>query len=199
MAEYYEAFLHFIQGLGYLGIFIMCLVESTFVPVPSELTMIPAGILVAKGSFSYPVTLLAATLGTMVGSALNYWVGLTFGRALIVRFGKYIFLKPQFLEKTELFFIRFGGRAVFMGRLLPGVKHYISFVAGLARMPFKPFMTYTTVGALIWMWILLHIGFLAEKQNLEADSAVTTVGIAILAVFVVSLVAWLAKNRLLRP
>ncbi len=190
--------LELVTHLGYLGIFVATLIESTFVPIPAEVTMIPAGILAAKGELNYWLVLASATAGVIAGSLINYWIGLRYGRALVVRYGPYVFIKPEFLGKTELFFARYGWLAVFLGRLLPGVKHYISFVAGIARMKFQPFFTYTAFGGLIWIWIILQVGFMAERSAENGNSSVSTLEMALVAVAVISLAAWIAKKKLMR-
>jgi membrane protein DedA with SNARE-associated domain len=169
MEQIFSALKDVVEHLGYIGVFIATLIESTFVPVPAEFTMIPAGGLVAAGKMNYAIVLTVSTLGVVVGSYINYWVGRTFGREFVVRFGKYILLKASFLDKVEVFFNRHGKFATFSGRLLPGVRHYIAFPAGMAKMPLKPFVLFTALGGGMWMWILLHIGYIAGK---EADKGI---------------------------
>ncbi|MCC7260055.1 MAG: DedA family protein [Alphaproteobacteria bacterium] len=193
-----EWLLDLVHTLGYLGVFIATLIESTFVPIPAEMTMIPAGILAAKGEFNYWMVLFSSTLGVIAGSLVNYWIGLRFGRALIIRYGKYIFIKHSFLEKTEKFFARYGGAAAFMGRLLPVVRHYIAFVAGIARMKLQPFFIYSSLGGLIWMWILLQVGFMAERSKENGITDISSLDMTLIAVAIISLFAWLIKNRLMK-
>lgn len=190
--------LQLVDRLGYLGIFAATLIESTFVPVPAEVTMVPAGMLAAQGELNYWAALISGAAGVLAGSIINYWVGLRFGRALLLRYGRYIFIKPDFLEKTELFFVRYGRLAVFMGRLLPGIKHYIAFVAGIARMKFAPFVTYTAFGGLIWIWILLQVGFMAERSAENGHASVSGLELVLIAITVITIVAWIVKNKLMR-
>lgn len=186
-----------IEQLGYLGIFISTLIESTFVPIPAEVTMIPAGMLVAEGKMDYWVALLSSTFGVIAGSAINYWFGYRYGRILILKFGKYIFIKPRHIEKTENFFQRYGAVAVFMGRLLPGVRHYIAFVAGVAQMKFRPFMIYTALGGLIWMWVLLQVGYMSQLNADNPDSHIGGLETAVIIVVIVSLAAYGVQRFLL--
>jgi membrane protein DedA with SNARE-associated domain len=183
---------------GYVGIFIATLIESTFVPIPAEVTMIPAGILVAKGELNYWMTLTVSTAGVIAGSVINYFVGLKFGRTLFVRFGKYVMLKEHHLHSTEMFFKRYGRAAVFLGRLLLGVKHYIAFVAGIAKMNFQLFTIYTSFGAVIWMFILLQAGYMSHHEGGDGSSAVHQVQNIVMIVIGVSAVAWFVKKRLMR-
>lgn len=189
-----DAFSHWlvelINTLGYLGIFISTLVESTFVPIPAEVTMIPAGILVAEGRMNYWVALLFSSLGVIAGSAINYWFGYHYGRKLILKYGKYIFIKPRHIEKTEDFFSRYGAVAVFLGRLLPGVRHYIAFVAGIAQMRFRAFIAYTGLGGLIWMWVLLQLGYMSQRNADNPESNIGGFETAVLAIVIVSVLAY---------
>lgn len=187
-----------VERLGYAGIFIATLIESSFVPIPAEVTMIPAGMLAFKGIFNYWLVLASATAGTIAGSLFNYWIGLQFGRKFILRYGKYIFIKHSFLDKTESFFTRYGRLAVFLGRLLPGIKHYIAFVAGIARMKFQPFITYTSLGALIWMWALLQVGYMAQRNTENGNSDLSSLELIVFAITVISLLAWWVKQRMMR-
>lgn len=149
----------FVEHLGILGIFIMTFLESTFVPIPSEITMIPAGYLVQQGKMDLISVLIASIMGTVGGACFNYWLARRFGRALFLRYGKYFFMTPKKLEKLENFFVRHGAISTFTGRLIPGVRHYISFPAGLAKMDLQKFIIYTALGGAIWMSILTALGY----------------------------------------
>lgn len=190
--------LDLVEKLGYIGLFIATLIESTFVPIPSEVTMIPAGMLVAQGKMWYWGVLMSATAGVLAGSYINYWFGVKLGRDLIKKYGKYCFLKPNTLKKTERFFAHYGGLAVFIGRLLPGIKHYIAFAAGIALMPFKPFMIYTAIGGLIWIWLLLHISYLGELKAEQSGMDMNSLPWIIGAVIVISIAALLVKEKMMK-
>jgi membrane protein DedA with SNARE-associated domain len=157
----------FVHHLGYLGIFLMTFVESTFVPIPAEVTMIPAGYLVQQGKMSLIPVLLASIFGTVGGAYFNYWLAKRYGRDLFIRYGKYLMMTPEKLDKLELFFHRHGAISTFTGRLIPGVRHYISFPAGLAKMDLKKFVTYTALGGAIWMTVLVMLGYyIGENEEL---------------------------------
>lgn len=190
--------LKLVEELGYVGLFVATLIESTFVPIPSEVTMIPAGMLAAQGKLWYWGVLFSATAGVLAGSMVNYWFGVKFGRALIVKYGKYAFLKPSSLHKTERFFARYGTMAVFLGRILPGVKHYIAFAAGIAMMPFRPFMYASAAGGLIWIWILLHVSYTAEKNAEKYGEGSHSMLWIIIAVVIISAAAWLIKEKMMK-
>ncbi len=157
----------FVYHLGYFGIFLMTFVESTFVPIPAEVTMIPAGYLVHQGKMDLLPVLVASILGTVGGAYFNYWLAKRYGRDLFIRYGKYLMMTPEKLDKLELFFYRHGAISTFTGRLLPGIRHYISFPAGLARMDLKKFVIYTALGGAIWMTVLVMLGYyIGENEEL---------------------------------
>lgn len=155
--------IHFIVdtvgALGYVGIFLMMFLESSFFPFPSEVVMIPAGYLAYKGSMNMGIALFCGAAGSLAGAVFNYVLALYFGRAFIVRFGKYVFFSEQSMQKMERYFSRHGEISTFLGRLIPGVRQYISLPAGLARMNLWKFSIYTTLGALIWITILAIFGY----------------------------------------
>jgi membrane protein DedA with SNARE-associated domain len=191
-----EFLMHLVKDLGYIGIFIATLVESTFVPIPAEVTMIPAGINAGKGEMNYWLILLSSTAGVIVGSLVNYYIGFKYGRGFIVRYGKYFFLKPSFLDKVEVFFQKHGTFAAFSGRLIPGVRHYIAFPAGMAKMNMKTFIICTATGGLIWMWILLHLGYRAG-QKAGADGTVSLENLEQVIVILILLIGALYGARML--
>lgn len=150
----------FVHGFGYLGIFIMTFLESTFVPIPSEVTMIPAGYLVHKGEMNFGLVWGSSILGTVGGALLNYWLAKRFGRWFLMRYGKYMLFGPEKLAKLEKYFAAHGQISTFTGRLIPGLRHFISFPAGLAHMDLKKFCIYTGLGGAIWMAVLIGFGYL---------------------------------------
>lgn len=175
----------FVHQLGYLGIFLMTFVESTFVPIPAEVTMIPAGYLVQQGKMDFTMVLLASIFGTVGGAYFNYWLAKRFGRDLFIRYGKYLMMTDAKLLKLELFFAKHGAISTFTGRLLPGIRHYISFPAGLAKMDVRKFFLYTALGGAIWMTVLVCLGyFIGENQDL-ATKYLPMIKVIILGLLVV--------------
>jgi membrane protein DedA with SNARE-associated domain len=149
----------FIHQLGYAGIFITTFIESTFVPIPAELTVVPAGYLVHQGRMElFPVWFLSIA-GAVCGSYANYMIARSLGRSVFIRYGKYFFFTEEKLHTIERFFEKYGVISTFTGRLIPGVRHFIAFPAGLAKMPLRPFLIYTTLGSGIWMTILVALGY----------------------------------------
>jgi membrane protein DedA with SNARE-associated domain len=169
----YELFLKvvdLVNTFGYLGIFIMTFIESTFIPIPAEITLIPAGYLVSKGEMNFYIVWLVSVAGTLCGSLLNYYIAASVGRQILLKYGKYFFIDEKKLTKIESFFVNHGAISTFTGRLLPGLKHFISFPAGLAKMDLRIFCIYTTLGGLIWCFILLTLGYLiGHNEDLIAE------------------------------
>jgi len=152
---------------GYLGIFLLMAVESSFLPFPSEIVLIPAGYLASQGEMSVALIMSSALAGSMLGAFINYYLALTLGRKFLQNYGKYFFIKEATLEKMERFFAKHGAISTFIGRLIPGIRQLISVPAGLSRMNLTIFSIYTALGASIWAFILTMLGyFIGENQDL---------------------------------
>lgn len=152
--------MHVIETLGYPGVFIMSALESTFLPIPSEATLIPAGYLIHQGTWNGPLVFALAVGGTMTGSLGNYALAYFCGRFMLVRYGKYMFMDEAKLAHIEAYFQKHGPISIFLGRLVLGVRHFISFPAGLAKMDLVKFSAYTALGGGLWTFILLLLGYL---------------------------------------
>jgi len=156
-----------IGALGYPGIFILMAMESSVIPVPSELVMPPAGYLAQQGQMNVFIAILCGTLGSLVGAYANYFAARHLGRPLLLKYGKYVWISEQKFARVESFFLRHGEISTFIGRLLPVVRHLISLPAGLAGMNHLKFSLYTLLGAGIWVTVLTFIGYIiGEKQDL---------------------------------
>jgi membrane protein DedA with SNARE-associated domain len=173
-----------VGSLGYIGIFIMMFLESSFFPFPSEVVMIPAGYLASKGEMNLGIAIGAGILGSLTGAIFNYYLALRFGRKFLEKWGKYVFIKEQTLEKMENFFAKHGHISTFSGRLIPAVRQYISLPAGLAKMDIYKFSLYTSLGAGIWVVILAMLGyFIGENQNL-IDQYLKTIIISVISILI---------------
>jgi membrane protein DedA with SNARE-associated domain len=148
-----------VVDLGYPGLFLLIVLESTMVPVPSLLVMPFAGFLASRGDFSLPAILVLNSVAALTGSLLSYWLGAAGGKPLLLKYGKYVFVRPKDIEKTEEYFARHGGKTIFIGRFLPVVRHLISIPAGIARMPLAPFSALTVAGASLWGGGLMVLGY----------------------------------------
>ncbi|MGM0622966.1 MAG: DedA family protein [Campylobacterota bacterium] len=154
-----------VSGMGYWGIFFLMLLESSFFPFPSEVVMIPAGYLVYKGEMNMFYVLLAGTLGSLAGALINYYIAKRWGRAFLLRYSRFLFIDEKRLAKMERFFKNHGHISTFSGRLIPGVRQYISFPAGLAKMHLGQFSLYTSLGAGIWVCVLALLGYYLGGQE----------------------------------
>ena len=156
-----------VGSLGYIGIFLMMFLESSCFPFPSEVVMIPAGYLAYKGERNIYIAIVVGILGSLAGALFNYYLAVKFGRKFLIKYGKYFFIKEPTIVKMEEFFKSHGHISTFSGRLIPAVRQYISFPAGLARMNLFIFCIYTSLGAGIWVIILTLLGyFLGDNQAL---------------------------------
>ncbi|SHO53030.1 DedA family protein [Desulfopila aestuarii] len=154
-----------IGSFGYLGIFILMAMESSLIPIPSELVMPPAGYLAQQGIMNPWITILSGTTGSLAGAYANYYVARYLGRPVLFKYGKYFFISPDKLHRIERFFLRHGEISTFIGRLLPVVRHLISIPAGLSGMKHLRFSLYTLLGSLIWCSVLTWIGYTIGRNQ----------------------------------
>ncbi len=167
MSEIITFIVNLVESWGYLGIFCMMFLESSFFPFPSEVAMIPAGYLVFQGKMNIFLAFFAGTFGSLMGAIFNYYLCYFFGRSLIEKYGKYVGIDDEKMQKFESFFKRHGEISTFNCRLIPGIRQYISLPAGLARMNIFRFSLFTTLGAGIWVAILLGLGyFLGQNETI---------------------------------
>ena len=153
------------RDIGYPGIVVLMAIESSILPLPSELVMPPAGYLAAKGELSLPLVIVCGVLGSVVGALANYGLAAWLGRAFIHRLGRYVLVSERSLERSERFFARHGEISTFAARMLPVIRHLISLPAGLARMPIPRFAGFTALGAGIWCTVLTIIGWTIGRKE----------------------------------
>ncbi len=185
-----------IGEIGYFGIFALMFLESSFFPFPSEVVMIPAGYLAFKGEMNLYLAVLAGIGGSLAGALFNYYLALSVGRKFLIRYGKYIFLKEESLNKLETFFAKHGEVSTFNGRLLPGIRQYISLPAGLSRMNVAKFSLYTALGAGIWVVVLVLLGyFLGSNEEMVSKYLSTATIIALTGVVFISIFYIVREKR----
>lgn len=187
-----------VGDLGYIGIFIMMFIESSFIiPFPSEVVMIPAGYLAYKGEMSMLLVVISGILGSLAGALFNYYLAIKLGRKLLIKYGNYIFIKEETLEKIEKFFKEHGHISTFFGRLVPVIRQYISLPAGLARMNLAKFILYTTLGSGIWMIVLAYLGyFLGNNEELLKDYLHQIIIVILVAIVIFSYIYYkIYKNK----
>lgn len=193
-------------NLNYGTIFFLMLLESTVVPVPSELVVAPAAYHAAGGHLNAILVVIFATLGADVGASINYFVALYVGRPVIYRFanskwGKMCLLNQEKVEKSERYFDNHGVVATLTGRLIPGIRHLISLPAGLARMNYWKFLLYTTIGAGVWHTILAAMGWylhaVVPEEELEAtiERYNHYIVLAIVAIVVLAIAYFIIRKK----
>lgn len=186
-----------IGDMGYAGIALLMFIESTFIPLPSELVIPPAGYLISQKQMNWSGVLLAGTAGSLLGAFFNYAIAVYLGRPFILKYGKYFGVSESHLKKGEQFFYSHGSISIFIGRLILGIRHYISFPAGLARMNLKKFCFYTSAGAAVWVWILAYIGFFVGNNKEKAFAVSRQWSVYVIAgcsLLVLAYIFWHKKN-----
>lgn len=188
-----------IGALGYPGIFLLMAMESSVIPVPSELVMPPAGYLIHEGRMAWLPTILAGTLGSLAGAYANYFAAHYLGRPLILKYGRYVLIPPDKFQRVEAFFLRHGEISTFIGRLLPVVRHLISIPAGVAGMNHLRFSLYTLLGAGIWCSILTWIGYVIgqNRELVMAWSHRALLWVLIACCVLITVYVWRHRRRAL--
>lgn len=199
-------FAHWVQGivrdLGYPGLFLLIVLESTMVPVPSLLVMPFAGFLASQpdGPFSLPVILVINSAAALTGSVISYGLGAGGGKPLLLKYGKWVLVRPRDIEKAEQYFARRGAMTVFIARFLPVVRHLISIPAGIARMPLGKFLTQTFLGATLWGGGLMVVGYeLGSQWEVVAEKAkrvdLVIAGLIVLAILAIAVRFVVVRRR----
>ena len=196
MHEIANFILQSIGDIGYFGIFFLMFLESSFFPFPSEIVMIPAGYLSFTGEMNIYIAFIFGLLGSLLGALFNYFLAIKYGREFLIKYGDKFFLKEKTLIKLEDFFRKYGEISTFNGRLIPGVRQYISFPAGLSKMNLSKFSIYTSLGASIWMIVLLSIGYMiGDNQTLVDEYLKNATIIAISTVGFLTILYYLIKVK----
>lgn len=181
-----------VRTAGYAGIAFLMALESSIVPVPSELVIPPAAYWAKSGQFSFLGVVLAGTVGSWVGSAISYWLSYWIGRPLLLRFGGYVGFPERKILMAEEWVKAYGTGGIFFARLLPVIRHLISIPAGLCRMPFGAFSAATSIGAGIWCGVLFWFGQKIITEPMLADATGMVKEIKHQMHYIVALVALLA-------
>jgi membrane protein DedA with SNARE-associated domain len=193
-----------IRDFGYWAIFVLMVLESACIPIPSEVTMLFGGALAnaaffeAQGIDREPLNFLLVGLvgavANLAGSWLAYWAGYAGGRPLVERWGRYIFLRRHEIDRAEAWFADHGEAAVFVSRLLPVIRTFISLPAGVARMPFGKFTLYTFIGCLPWTFALAGVGYAVGAQWETVERYLRPISIVVAVALVAALVWWLVRR-----
>jgi membrane protein DedA with SNARE-associated domain len=185
---------------GYLAIFALIVAETVFPPIPSEIILPFAGFLVARDELQLVPVLVAATLGSVAGALLLYWLSRTRGRAWLLRYGRKVGVDAARLKRVEDRFARRSKLIVFGGRLVPGLRSLVSIPAGLANMPLRSFVTLTAIGSALWNFLLVAAGERLGAQFGRVEGVIEPVSAAVVAIVVVSITwsVWRARRKLKR-
>ena len=199
-----HAWLEWCMSLGYPGLFVV-LAVGVILPLPDDTTLLFAGYLVSRGQFALVPTWLAAYLGCMTGITISYMIGRSFGLAFVRRFGHYVGITPQRLERTTKWFHRIGKWGLLLGYFVPGVRHLTALAAGSSKLRFPVFVVFSGFGALIWCSVFLSLGYCLKDgwKQFDGDLNQHRLGIVIVTVLIMAAAlvihwCWRRKRRLLR-
>ncbi len=200
MGQSIANFVDFLIGLGYGGILVAMAIESCCIPLPSELIMPLAGFYAFQGRFNLFGTALAGALGCVLGSAVAYWIGATGGRPLLLRYGRYVLISAHDADRADRFFARYGDATIFLTRLMPIVRTFISLPAGIARMNFPKFLAYTFLGSLPWCFALAYAGSKLGEHWHDVGGFLRRYDYVVAAIFLVLLALYVYRHlRRSRP
>ena len=189
------------EKFGYLGIIFAMFAENVFPPIPSELIMPAAGFAVARGDLNLILVILAGTLGSVLGALPLYYLGrlLNEDRLMIFteKYGKYVFVKPSDIRSSSVWFDKHGSKAVFFGRMVPGIRSFISIPAGMSKMPILPFLAFTALGSSIWTSLLTVAGYYFGENYEVIETMLAPYSKGFLLLAVVIIIAWFMKRRLM--
>ncbi len=188
-----------VEKLSYTGVFIAMTIESSFLPLPSELILIPAGMLISQGKMNFLLTLFSSILGSLFGALINYTIALSLGRraveTLISKYGKVLLISRNELDRTDKYFYAHGEVTTLIGRLLPGIRHLVSLPAGFSKMNLEKFVLFTAIGAGFWSIVLIYIGWLADKNQTFIAKHPTLITIFIIFVIIIVIVSYVLFIR----
>ncbi len=196
MIESIHSLIQLLLPYGYIGIFLMMFLESSFIPFPSELVMPPAGFLAASGELNLWLSIFSGTAGSVTGALFNYAISAKLGRPFLIKYGHYVGFKTAHLVKSERFFDKYGTVGTFIGRLLPVIRQYISIPAGISKMNLINFIVATGTGAGLWVSFLAGIGYILKSHWKNVIENINIILLAITALFFAFLMIYLLIKRL---
>lgn len=188
------------EAMGYGGIVFLMVLENVFPPIPSEVIMPLAGFTAARGELTFLGVVLAGTAGSVLGALPLYYLGRSVGerrvRAWAERYGKWLTISGEEIDRSRDWFDRHGGKAVFFCRLVPGIRSLISIPAGIAHMPMLPFLLYTTLGTGIWATALAYAGYLLGENYHRVEEYIGPVSYVAFAALAVAAIVWIVRRRM---
>ncbi len=186
---------HVIRHYGIIAIFITMTLESSCIPLPSELIMTFAGFEAWQGNISFTAAVFAGVIGNIVGSLVAYYAGSIGGRPLLLRYGKYIFFSKKHFNSAEHWFARYGSITVLIARVLPAIRTFISLPAGIANMKLTKFLLFTTIGSIPWVYILTLLGYQLGGHWSSIDQHTSALPYVFATLLIVILVVFFLRNR----
>jgi membrane protein DedA with SNARE-associated domain len=190
------------NSLGYWGIGLLMFLENLFPPIPSELIMPLAGFTVARGDMEFAPVIVAGVVGTVLGALPWYYAGKILGeqrlKKLADRYGRWLTISSKDITKAKSWFDKQGGKAVFICRLVPGVRTLISLPAGISRMPLVPFLLYSTLGTLLWVGLLTYAGYVLGDNYELVDEYLGPVSKIVLAALIFAFIIFVVKRNMRR-
>lgn len=196
MLEHFAAWLvDMVQDFGYWGLFITMFFGNVLVPIPVEAIMIPAGYLVEQHVMNAWLVMASAIFGDIGGSLFSYYIARHFGRRFLFAYGKYVFFTHDKIEMLDKFFAGHGEISVLTGRLIPGLRHFMAFPAGLSHMKVKKFAVYTGVGGGLWMGTLVLVGYMIGGNRAMVRHHMTYIEAAIIAGVIVMVTLYVRHHR----
>lgn len=203
MQDIVSYFLELSSSLGYLGVFLLMVIESSFIPFPSEIVVPPAAYLAARGEMNVYIVVLAGVAGSLVGALVNYFLAMYLGRPLVYnlvskKWARVFLLSRSKVERAEKYFLEYGSLSTFLGRLVPAVRQLISLPAGFVRMDFGKFVFFTSLGAGLWVAILAALGYFLGANEEIFSKYYAYVVWGVLAVVSCTVICVLVFKRRLR-
>ncbi len=191
-----------VYSLGYLGIGLLMFLENLFPPIPSELIMPLAGFTVAQGKLEFVYVVVAGVVGTVLGALPWYYAGKFLGEEnlgkLADKHGRWLAISSEDIAKAAKWFDRHDGQAVFLCRLVPGVRTLISIPAGLSGMPLVPFLIYSTLGTVLWIWLLTYAGYVLGSNYQLVEAYIDPISKLVLLVLIVTPLVWILRRQVKR-
>src|SRR5881409_1111507 len=193
----FNTIVNLLYQTGYLGIFLLMVMESATLPVPSEVVLPLGGYLVSQGRLEFWSTVAVATIGSMVGTMVDYGIGYYLGRPAVLRYGRIVRFSEKRLETTERWFSWHGTSVVLLARFVPLLRTLIAFPAGMVRMEPKKFLAYSAVGILVWDIALVYVGFLAGQNSAQISGILESyfLPLGLASIVIVAIVAYRSLRK----
>src|SRR5256712_8556664 len=193
----FNTIVNLLYQTGYLGVFLLMVMESATLPVPSEVVLPLGGYLVSQGRLEFWSTVTVATVGSLVGTMIDYGIGYYLGRPAVLRYGRIVRFSHERLETTERWFSRHGTSVVLLARFVPLLRTLIAFPAGMVRMEPKKFLAYSAVGILVWDIALVYVGFLAGQNSAQISNILESyfLPLGLASIVIVAIVAYRSLRK----